>query len=312
MGVDLRQVVAGVLTLTMFVMLGNMIKRDHFDSVEGKFPGARDVEFDSEKVSEQGLVNFSKKNTNGPWMEGGLEPKPCWKESNFDEVESKGFVTFSLTNGPEYHVSQIADAVVVARYIGATLVLPDIRGSKPGDERKFEEIYDVEKFVKSLVGVVKVVKGLPKDVSIRDVAVVKVPNRVSEDHIAEQIEPVFRTNSIIRLATFFPSVNMRKTTKTSASDSVACLAMFGTLELQPEVNEVVDSMIERLRTLSRKSDGRFIAVDLRVEILDKKGCRGSSATGTKSCFSAQEIAIFSEEDWIWQGYHNLPHSAKMG
>lgn len=34
MGVDLRQVVAGALTLTMFVMLGNMIKRDHFDSVE--------------------------------------------------------------------------------------------------------------------------------------------------------------------------------------------------------------------------------------------------------------------------------------
>lgn len=34
MGVDLRQVVAGILTLTMFVMLGNMIKRDHFDSVE--------------------------------------------------------------------------------------------------------------------------------------------------------------------------------------------------------------------------------------------------------------------------------------
>lgn len=34
MGVDLRQVVAAVLTLTMFVMLGNMIKRDHFDSLQ--------------------------------------------------------------------------------------------------------------------------------------------------------------------------------------------------------------------------------------------------------------------------------------
>ncbi|KAG6764989.1 protein MANNAN SYNTHESIS-RELATED 2-like [Populus alba x Populus x berolinensis] len=292
MGVDLRQVVAGVLTLTMFVMLGNMIKRDHFDSVEGKFPGVRDVEFDSEKVSDQGLVTFSKKSTNGPWIESGQELKPCWKESTFDEVEPKGFVTFSLTNGPEYHVSQIADAVVVARYIGATLVLPDIRGSKPGDERKFEEIYDVDKFVKSLDGVVKVVKGLPDDVSIRDFAVVKVPNRISDDHIAEQIKPVFKRNSNIRLATFFPSVNMRKTTKTSASDSVACLAMFGTLELRPEVNEVVDSMIERLRTLSRKSNGQFIAVDLRVEILEKKGCHGSSSAGTKSCFSAQEIAIF--------------------
>ena len=32
MGLDLRQVVAAVLTLTMFVMLGNMIKRDHFDN----------------------------------------------------------------------------------------------------------------------------------------------------------------------------------------------------------------------------------------------------------------------------------------
>lgn len=30
---------------------------------------------------------------------------------------------------------QIADAVVVARYLGATLVLPDIRGSEPGDKR---------------------------------------------------------------------------------------------------------------------------------------------------------------------------------
>lgn len=30
---DPRQMVAGVLTVTMFVMLGNMIKNDHFDSL---------------------------------------------------------------------------------------------------------------------------------------------------------------------------------------------------------------------------------------------------------------------------------------
>lgn len=30
MAVDPRQIVAGVLTVTMFVMLGNMITRDHF------------------------------------------------------------------------------------------------------------------------------------------------------------------------------------------------------------------------------------------------------------------------------------------
>jgi hypothetical protein len=34
MAVDPRQVVAGFLTLSMFVMLGNMIKHDHFSSTE--------------------------------------------------------------------------------------------------------------------------------------------------------------------------------------------------------------------------------------------------------------------------------------
>jgi hypothetical protein len=33
MAVDPRQVVAGFLTLSMFVMLGNMIKHDHFTPV---------------------------------------------------------------------------------------------------------------------------------------------------------------------------------------------------------------------------------------------------------------------------------------
>jgi hypothetical protein len=34
MAVDPRQVAAGFLTLSMFVMLGNMIKHDHFSSTE--------------------------------------------------------------------------------------------------------------------------------------------------------------------------------------------------------------------------------------------------------------------------------------
>lgn len=36
---------------------------------------------------------------------------------------------------PGYHSFQIADAVVVARQLRATLVIPDIRGSEPGDKR---------------------------------------------------------------------------------------------------------------------------------------------------------------------------------
>ena len=139
---------------------------------------------------------------------------------------------------------------------------------------------------------VRVVKHQPAEISARNLAVVRVPNRVTENHIAENIEPIFSRKGNIRLATYFPSVNMKKTEQKSSMDSVACLAMFGTLELQPEVHEVVDSIIERLRTLSRKSDGRFIAVDLRVDMLEKKGCQESGAAGAKSCYSPEEIVLF--------------------
>ncbi|XP_047959865.1 protein MANNAN SYNTHESIS-RELATED 2-like [Salvia hispanica] len=284
MGVDPRQVLAGVLTVTMFVMLGDMIKRDHFDTVQ---PAVRDTN----KVAEHTIASVAK-GADGTWKEDGLTLKPCWKKPVFEEsVESLGYVTFSLTNGPEYHVSQIADAVVVARQLRATLVIPDIRGSEPGDRRNFDDVYDVDKFITSLDGVVKVVKSQPK-ISARNLAVVKVPNRVTEEYVADNIEAVFKTKGNIRLVTYFPSVNMKKDKETTNTDSVACLAMFGTLEPQTEVREVVDSMIDRLKTLSKKSNGQFVAIDLRVDILEKKGCHKNGGSGSKSCYSPQDIAFF--------------------
>lgn len=139
---------------------------------------------------------------------------------------------------------------------------------------------------------VRVAKERPGKLSSRNLAAVKVPNRVTEDYIVEHVEPIYRSKGNIRLATYFPSVNMKKADKKSSSDSVACLAMFGTLELQPEISEVVDSMVERLRTLSRKSGGQFVAVDLRVELLEHNSCQGGDESGTKSCYNAQEIASF--------------------
>lgn len=294
MGIDPRQIVAGVLTVTMFLMLGNMIKRDHYDApISHHVNHAGSTQsFEDAMDSERSLVV----DDDGPQKEDGAGLKPCWSKPGFEEDEdSKGFVTFSLTNGPEYHVSQITDAVVVARYLKATLVIPDIRGSQPGDWRNFGDIYDIEKFVSSLEGVVKVVKSQPSELSSKNLAVLRIPNRVTDDYIKENIEPVFKTKGNVRLATYFPSVNMKKSKieLENERNSVGCLAMFATLELQPEVREVVDSMVERLKTLSRKSDGQFVAVDVRLDMLDNKGCQGNGDTdGSKKCYDPQEIALF--------------------
>ncbi|CAA0829545.1 O-fucosyltransferase family protein [Striga hermonthica] len=268
MAVDPRQVLAGVLTMTMFLMLGNMIKRDHFDATHP-------IVHDTNKASK--LANVVK-GADESWKEDGFTLNPCWQKPVLEEAEeSQGYVS---------------DAVVVARYLRATLVIPDIRGSSPGDKRDFKDVYDVEKFISSLDGVVKVVKSQPAGLSSRNLAVVKVPNRVTEEHIADNIEPFFRTKGNVRLVTYFPSVNMKNNKEKTNSDSLECLAMFGTLEPQAEVREVVDSIIDRLKIVSKKSKGQFVAIDLRIDILEKKGCHGSDDSGSKSCYGPQEIALF--------------------
>ncbi|XP_058068096.1 protein MANNAN SYNTHESIS-RELATED 2-like isoform X2 [Magnolia sinica] len=243
------------------------------------------------KVEEKGISMLPM--GKGPWKGNGQELKSCWAKPRSKEVDQpKGFITFSLSNGPEYHILQIADAVVITRYLGATLVLPDIRGRTPSEKRKFEEIYDVEKFMKSLDGVINIASEKPAEIAAKNLAVVRVPSRVSEDYIAENIEPIFRINGNLKLATYFPSVNMKIEETQKDADSVSCLAMFSALELQPEIHEVVDLMVRRLQTLSRKSDGQFVAVDLRVEMLQRKRCKESGGAGRKSCYNAEEVGEF--------------------
>ena len=75
------------------------------------------------------------------------------------------------------------------------------------------------------------VKDVPSHVSTHKIAAVKVRNRVTEDYIAQHVEPIYRSKGSVRLATYFPSINMRKAGEKSDVDSVACLAMYGSLEL---------------------------------------------------------------------------------
>ncbi|MQL78794.1 hypothetical protein Taro_011217 [Colocasia esculenta] len=294
MAVDPRQVIGAFLTLTMFAMLSNMIKRDYFDSPQAGISDASSIQFSVIKVEEKDLENLPAV-SQGPWKERDPELRPCWDKPALKETEeSRGYITFSLTNGPEYHISQVAAAVVIASYLGATLVLPEIRGSELGQRRDFDDVYDVEKFMKRMEGVIKIVKELPAEGETERPAVVKVPNRVTEDFIRQNIEPVFQRKSYLRLAVFFPSTNLKKIKKQSKEfESLSCLASFGALDLKPEIQEVANSMVERLKALSQKSDGRFVAVDLRVDVLDMKGCKEEEgAPGRKSCYNAQEIGEF--------------------
>uniref|UniRef100_A0A0E0ILR8 O-fucosyltransferase family protein n=1 Tax=Oryza nivara TaxID=4536 RepID=A0A0E0ILR8_ORYNI len=303
MAVDPRQVVAGFLTLSMFVMLGNMIKHDHFTPVGAgqEELGLEATGIESNEIKIADTTEMSKVNKAGVDLpkETAEEIRPCWSKPRSNVQESKGFVTFSLTMGPEYHISQITDAVVIARYLGATLVLPEIRGNELGKRRKFEDMYDVDKFMTSLDGVVKVVHSLPNAVSSKKPAVVRVPNRVTEEFITGTIEPIFQRNNYLRLATIFSSVSLKqKESGNKDLDSTACLAMFSGLQLKPEFSAVAKHMLDKLKEISEKSDGMVIAIDLQTELLEKKICKTNGGARRRGCYYPQEVVHFLKKDDI--------------
>ncbi|PNY06208.1 DUF246 domain-containing protein at1g04910-like protein [Trifolium pratense] len=290
---DLRQAFAGLLTLSMFIMLGNMIKKDHFDySIDDVEIQATHVsQHDSVTVTPQSLATVSHLSKK-PLKQNVEGLKPCWSPPapTLKEVEqSKGFIIFSLTNGPEYHILQIADAVVVAKYLGATLVLPDIKSSKSGNSMNLGDIYDVENISNKLNGLVRVTKALPPEVSTRNTPIVRIPNKVSQDYIIKKIKPIYKAKGIIKIESNFPSSTISR--NTNNLDLLACQAMFGTLQLKSEIQEVAESIVQNLQTWSQESNGQFVAVDLRTEVL-KNECNGKDEKGRKQCYQGNEIGEF--------------------
>ncbi|TVU10106.1 hypothetical protein EJB05_43614 [Eragrostis curvula] len=293
MAVDPRQVVAGFLTLSMFVMLGNMIKHDHFSSGTEMSMEATGVEFNSVKVVDNAEMTDAERVGVDHLMEADEELKQCWANPRPKVQPSKGFVTFSLTIGPEYHISQITAAVVIARYLGAALVLPEVRGLELGNKRKFEEMYDVDKFTRSLDGVVKVIHELPDEVSARKPAVIRVPDQVTEDFISETIQPIFQKNNYLRLAVVFSSISFKpKETNNKDLDSTACLAMFSSLQLKPEYSEVSKQMLDRLKESSKESEGVVLAIDMRKDMLGKGNCKTNGGLRRKGCYYPHEVLGF--------------------
>ncbi|CAN6451080.1 unnamed protein product [Victoria cruziana] len=286
MKMDPRHILAGFLTLTMFFMLIDMIKRDHFDTIEIK-------QSQTITVSERTAANkIGTESGIGLWKKNDPPLRPCWSKLQ-PKGKGNGYVTLTLINGPHYHLSQIADAVAVARYLGATLVVPDIKGSSSGEKRKFGEIYDTEKFIHSLVGVVEVARD-PTTITAGEPAIVQIPTRPRQDVIDQKVEPIFRVRRNVRLVSYFPSLNMKiRGLQWSEVDSSFCLGMFGVLELQQELLTVADQMIEKLRSLTHEPDGHFIAIDLRLNMLRLKGCK--TASGRNRCFSAEEVGIFLQK-----------------
>lgn len=139
----------------------------------------------------------------------------------------------------------------------------------------------------------RITKTQPPQASKGNVPTVRVPNRVSQDYIVRVMKPIFQSKGALRIESYFMSINStmvdkNKNKNNNNLNSLACKAMFGSLQLKPEVQEVVESMVQKLRSWSKNSNGQFIAVDLKTEMCDGK----ADQRGRKGCYKAEEIGQF--------------------
>ncbi|KAD2394164.1 hypothetical protein E3N88_41141 [Mikania micrantha] len=277
-----------ILTFSMFVMLGNMIKRDHFDGdVLMDVPKATHVDQDFTLMTRHRLFQLPSQTSKNY----GQPLKLCRNNSSPPNVtpQSKGFVTFSLTDGPEYHVSQVANAVLVAKHLGATLVLPVIIGSN-GEKRAFGEIYDAERFITSMHGVIQVETRELRATSTQKPVNVRVPYNVNRDYIMKNIEPIFKTAQNVRVISYLKSSTMRQGEVDKDMNPYSCWATFEALRLKPELQKLVNSVVGKLR--SREADGQFVAIDYKTEMLGTGICRSNANEGMKNCYNPIEITQF--------------------
>ncbi|OIS98385.1 hypothetical protein A4A49_00073 [Nicotiana attenuata] len=66
----------------------------------------------------------------------------------------------------------------------------------------------------------------------------------------------------------------------------------GAPDIDPEVKGIVESIVEHFSSLSRKSNGQLINMDLRVVILENKCWQGNCASRSKNCYGPQNTTMY--------------------
>ncbi|KAJ1435396.1 GDP-fucose protein O-fucosyltransferase [Sesbania bispinosa] len=122
--------------------------------------------------------------------------------------QTNGFIFVRILGGFHEIRNSIADVVVVARLLNATLAMPEIQSttSSKGISSQFKSfayLYNEDQFVFSLAKDVKVVRTLPKNLKgarrKKEIPVFKVPHSASPYYYFHHVLPVLKKHSVVEL-----------------------------------------------------------------------------------------------------------------
>ncbi|KAM0925704.1 hypothetical protein ACQ4PT_004029 [Festuca glaucescens] len=195
-------------------------------------------------------------------------------DADWSRIRSRWRSNQVRTNGPiDIWKSsfQIIDAVVVARILNATLVVPELdHHSFWKDDSDFSDIFDVDWFISYLSRDVTVVKRIPYEVMTSMDKLpwtMRAPRKSMPEFYVDEVLPILMRRRALQLTKF----DYRLTGELDEElQKLRCRVNFHALRFTRSIQTLGRKLVRRLRTMS----SRYVAIHLRFEpdMLAFSGC----------------------------------------
>ncbi|KHN43011.1 DUF246 domain-containing protein [Glycine soja] len=186
-----------------------------------------------------------------------------------DLPESNGYIYVEANGGLNQQRTSVCNAVAVAGYLNATLVIPNFHyHSIWKDPSKFRDIYDEEFFVNTLKNDVRVVDKIPEYLMERfgsnmtNVHNFRIKAWSSIQYYKDVVLPKLLEEKVIRIS---PFANRLSFDAPPAVQRLRCLANYEALRFSSPILTIGESLVERMRKHSAINGGKYVSVHLRFE-----------------------------------------------
>ncbi|KAK8945468.1 hypothetical protein KSP40_PGU004828 [Platanthera guangdongensis] len=180
------------------------------------------------------------------------------------------YLMISTSGGLNQQRTGIVDAVVVARILKATLIVPMLdQKSFWKDASNFKEVFDLEWFISSLSEDVKIIKELPKKGGkiVSTTYRMRVPRKCTPKCYESRVLPPLLKKHVVHLTKF----DYRLSNKLENNlQKLRCRVNYHALRFTDSIQKMGNTLIKRMKSKSK----HFIALHLRFEpdMLAFSGC----------------------------------------
>ncbi|XWS19369.1 hypothetical protein CRYUN_Cryun31cG0009800 [Craigia yunnanensis] len=179
--------------------------------------------------------------------------RPCADQRNWEPSDGKnGYIMVTANGGMNQQRVAVCNAVVVARLLNATLVVPKFMYSSVWkDISQFSDIYQAEHFINYLTPDIRIVKELPEELKSLDLEA--IGSAVTDVDIRKESKPSFYVKNILPILLQKRVVHFVGFGNRLAFDPIPfqlqrrrCRCNFHALKFVPKIQETAGLLLERL------------------------------------------------------------------